>query len=112
MKENLCSPPGADLIHTHFGYTLSLISGKYKTIILYWLSAYPGIRFNELKRCVGTIPHKTLSTVLKELEQDQLVLRREYPELPPRVEYSLTEWGESLIPILDAMCIWGRDHRK
>ena len=111
MKENLCSPPGVDLINTHFGYTLSLIRGKYKMIILYWLHEHPGIRFNELKRCIGMVAHKTLSVVLKELERDKLIVRKEYPQIPPKVEYYLTPWGDSLIPILDAMCNWGREHQ-
>lgn len=112
MQEDRCTPPGVDLINTHFGYTLSLISGKYKMLILYWLSAYPGTRFNELKRSVGKVAHKTLSSALKELERDNLVVRKEYPEIPPRVEYSLTERGKTLIPVLDAMCVWGREHQK
>lgn len=92
---------------TGFGYTLSLISGKYKMIIMYWLSECGVIRYNELKRYIGGISHKTLSLTLKELEADGIVLRKEYPQIPPKVEYSLSERGKSLIPILDAMCEWG-----
>ena len=75
---------------TGFSYTLSLINGKYKMTILYTL---------------------TLSSTLKELEADQLVNRKEYPQIPPKVEYSLTERGKSLIPILNAMCEWGDKNR-
>ncbi|WP_368490237.1 winged helix-turn-helix transcriptional regulator [Clostridium sp. BJN0013] len=100
-----CSPTGIDIKDTDFGYTLSLIGGKYKMIILYWLAEYkPVIRYNELKRCIGTISYKTLSINLKELESDKLIVRTEYPQIPPRVEYSLSERGKSLIPVLNMMC--------
>lgn len=108
-----CSPTGVNLKDTGFGYTLSLIGGKYKMIILYWLTEYkPVMRYNELKRCIGTISHKTLSLTLKELEGDELIVRHEYPQIPPKVEYSLSERGKSLIPILDKMCEWGQLNRK
>lgn len=102
---------GVDMADTGFMYTLSLISGKYKMIILYCLSEHTVIRYNELKRCIGTISHKTLSLSLKELEADGLIVRNEYPQIPPKVEYSLSARGESLIPILDGMCIWGEKNR-
>jgi len=69
------------------------------------------VRFNEMKKYIGKISYKTLSSTLKELEADQLVNRKEYPQIPPKVEYSLTERGKSLIPILDSMCEWGDQHR-
>ena len=92
---------------TGFSYTLSLISGKYKMVILYCLMEFEIVRYNELKRYIGTISHKTLSTSLKELEKDQLINRKEYPQIPPKVEYSLSERGKSLMEILDQLCIWG-----
>lgn len=95
---------------TPFGYTLSLIGGKWKMIILYLLCEHEVIRFNELKRKIGTITYKTLSSQLKELEADELIIRNEYPQIPPKVEYSLSEKGKSLIPILDAMCEWGTQY--
>lgn len=101
----------ANLTDTGFSYTLSLIQGKYKMIILYTLMTFEVVRFNEMKKYIGTISYKTLSTTLKELEADQLVHREEYPQIPPKVEYSLTERGKSLIPILDQMCEWGEQHR-
>lgn len=79
--------------------------------ILYALADYKVVRFNELKKYIGTISYKTLSVTLKELEADRLVHREEYPQIPPKVEYSLTERGKSLIPILDSMCDWGELHR-
>lgn len=69
------------------------------------------VRFNEMKKYIGSISYKTLSSTLKELEADKLIKRREYPQIPPKVEYSLTERGKSLIPILDMMCDWGEQNR-
>ena len=91
----------ANLADTGFSYTLSLINGKYKMTILYTLMCFGVVRFNEMKKYIGEISYKTLSSTLKELEADQLVHREEYPQIPPKVEYSLTERGKSLIPILD-----------
>ena len=96
---------------TGFSYTLSLINGKYKMTILYTLMEFGVVRFNEMKKYIGGISYKTLSLNLKELEADRLVNRKEYPQIPPKVEYSLTERGKSLIPILDGMCEWGDKNR-
>ncbi len=96
---------------TGFNYTLSLINGKYKMTILYTLMEFGIVRFNEMKKYIGEISYKTLSSTLKALEADQLVHRKEYPQIPPKVEYSLTERGKSLIPILDGMCEWGDKNR-
>ena len=102
----------ADLEQTGFHYTMSLIQGKYKMFILYTLMEFGVVRFNEMKRYIRGISFKTLSATLKELEADGLVHREEYPQIPPKVEYSLTERGRSLIPILDQMCTWGEEHRR
>lgn len=101
----------AKFAETGFSYTLSLINGKYKMTILYCLFEFEVVRFNELKRYISTISYKTLSSSLKELEADGLVVRTEYPQIPPKVEYRLSERGASLIPILDALCEWGDRHR-
>lgn len=106
-----CVRPDARIQETGFGYTLSLISGRYKMVILYWLAEKTVLRYNELKRYLGSVSHKTLSLSLKELEADGLLLRTEYPQIPPKVEYSLSPKGRSLIPILDALCAWGEEHR-
>ena len=102
----------ANFEDTGFSYTLSLISGKYKMVILYCLMEFGIVRYNELKRYIKTISHKTLSTSLKELENDGLVLRKEYPQIPPKVEYSLTDKGKSLMQILDQLCVWGEEHKN
>ncbi|MDE7354483.1 MAG: winged helix-turn-helix transcriptional regulator [Acetatifactor sp.] len=99
------------LSDTGFSYTLSLINGKYKMTILYTLMEFGVVRFNEMKKYIGEISYKTLSTTLKELEADHLIHREEYPQIPPKVEYSLTERGKSLIPLLDGMCEWGDKNR-
>ena len=99
------------LSSTGFSYTLSLINGKYKMTILYTLMSFGVVRFNEMKKYIGGISYKTLSSTLKELEADRLVYRKEYPQIPPKVEYSLTERGKSFIPILDGMCEWGDKNR-
>lgn len=105
-----CVPPGVELKKTGFGYTLSLIGGKYKMIIMYWLSENKIMRHNELKRSIATISFKTLSVMLKEMEADGLIIRKEFPQVPPKVEYSLSERGLSLIPLLNMMCEWGEQN--
>lgn len=101
----------ANFEDTGFSYTLSLISGRYKMIILYCLMEYEPVRFNEMKRYIKTISDKTLSNALKELEQDKLIHREEFPQIPPKVEYSLTERGKSLMKVLDMLCVWGENNR-
>ena len=96
---------------TGYSYTLSLIAGKYKPVILYCLMEYEPVRFNEMQRYLGRIADKTLSQNLKELERDGLIHRKMYPEMPPRVEYTLTERGASLVKVLDQLCDWGEEHR-
>lgn len=102
----------ANFEETGFSYTLSLISGKYKMIILYCLMEFETVRFNELQRYLRKISDKTLSQNLKELEADGLVLRKMYPQIPPKVEYSLSKKGLSLMTVLDQLCIWGKEHRE
>ena len=96
---------------TSFGYTLGLISGKWKLLIIFYLHHQPTLRYGELHRLLSRITHKTLSQTLKELEVDGLILRTQYPEIPLRVEYQLTANGESLFPIIQSMCQWGDTHR-
>ena len=90
--------------------TLELIGGKYKALILWHLSQ--GIlRFSELRQVIKGATPKMLTQQLRELEANGLVHREVYPVIPPKVEYSLTERGKSLIPILDQMCDWGEQNR-
>ncbi|GIO99603.1 MarR family transcriptional regulator [Paenibacillus lautus] len=92
---------------TPFGYTISIIGGKWKMVIMYLLAENQTVRFNDLKRQIGAITYKTLSSQLKELEADGLVTRKEYPQVPPKVEYSLTDKAETLLPVLEQLCEWG-----
>ena len=101
----------ANFADTGFSYTMSLINGKHKMVILYCLMEYEPVRFNEMKRYLGNITDKTLSGNLKELESDQLIVRKEYPQIPPKVEYSLSERGKSLMKVLDQLCLWGEQNR-
>ena len=83
------------------------VEGPWKMAILYWLGARPVLRYSALKRALGGVSHRALSAQLKALERDGLVERREYPQVPPKVEYSITEKGRSLAQILELMCEWG-----
>ena len=90
--------------------TLTLISNKWKVLILRDLM--PGTkRFGELKKSVGNVSQKVLTAQLREMEQCGLLIRTVYPEVPPRVEYTLTELGRSLKPVLDAMWNWGEEYQ-
>lgn len=102
----------ANFEETGFSYTLSLISGKHKMVILYCLMEFEPVRFNEMKRYLGSITDKTLSSNLKELEADRLIIRKEYPQIPPKVEYTLSDRGRSLMTVLDQLCIWGENNRE
>ena len=102
----------ANFFDTGYSYTLSLISGKYKPVILYCLMEYEPVRFNEMQRYIHNIADKTLSQNLKELEADGLINRKMYPQVPPKVEYTLTDRGHSLVKVLDKLCDWGNEHRN
>lgn len=106
MQEKLCFVRNKE----PFEYTLSIVSGKWKLKIIYLLACVTPVRYNMLKKSIDGITHKMLSTQLKELEQEDIVMRREFPQVPPKVEYSLTSKGASLIPIVMSMCSWGEEH--
>ena len=80
-------------------------------VILYCLMEFEPVRFNELRRYLKNISDRTLSMNLKELEHDGLIFRTEYPQIPPKVEYTLTERGKSLMAVLDQLCVWGEKNR-
>ena len=90
---------------------LNILSGKWKLKILWHLSKGT-IRFNELQRLLGNITTKTLTEQLRELEEERIILRTVFPEVPPRVEYSLSEMGCTLKPILSELCEWGKTYQK
>src|SRR4051794_4765396 len=89
--------------------TLDLISGRWKVLVIYWLLQGPR-RFNQLQRELGGITHRTLARQLKEMEASGLLLRQDFGENPPRVEYRLTPLGRSLEPVLMAMQDWALSH--
>ena len=91
--------------------TLELIGGKYKALILWHLSDGK-LRFNELRKLVGNATAKMLTQQLRELEAQKLIHREVFPIIPPKVEYSLTELGRSLLPILVSMRDWGAEYMK
>ncbi|MDU2208191.1 MAG: helix-turn-helix domain-containing protein [Veillonella sp.] len=90
---------------------LNILSGKWKLRILWYISKGP-VRFNELQRSLGSITTKPLTQQLRELEEQKIVLRTVYLEMPPKVEYSLTALGETIQPILKALCEWGTNYQN
>lgn len=88
----------------------SVISGKWKILIIWYISFYKMQRFNELQRRLDGITHATLANQLKELENDGLINRKAYPEVPPHVEYTLTDLGESFVPLLKQMQAWSEEN--
>ncbi|WP_019506483.1 helix-turn-helix domain-containing protein [Pleurocapsa sp. PCC 7319] len=89
--------------------TLKVLGGKWKLLILWNLKDCTR-RFGELKRLMPSISEKMLIQQLRELEKDGLVHRNAYPQVPPKVEYSFTEYGRSLQPVLEVLCNWGEQH--
>ena len=89
--------------------TLDLIGGKYKALIL-WHLIDKTLRFNEISKLIPKATPKMITQQLRGLETDNLIVRVVYPVVPPKVEYSLSEFGKSIIPILDAMCNWGESY--
>lgn len=95
--------------HCEKEMTLSIFSGKWKVVILWHLGVEGPHRFNDMQRLFKNISHKTLSNQLKELIEDGVISRRVYPESPPKVEYSMTELGYTLLPIIEMMYDWGKN---
>lgn len=91
--------------------TLSVVGGKWKAIIL-WRLVGGTKRFNELQRSISQITRKMLTEQLRELESDNLIIRTVYQQVPPKVEYSLSDYGRTFIPVMQAMAQWGLVHRE
>ncbi len=90
--------------------TLSVIGGKWKPIILYAIKEETK-RFSQIKKLIPVISQKMLTQQLRELEEDGVIHREVYPVVPPKVEYTLTGYGRTLMPIMDAMAAWGQRHK-
>jgi DNA-binding HxlR family transcriptional regulator len=97
-----------ETFHCALDVTMHFIGGKWKTVVLWYLRKDKK-RFSELKRLIPDITEKMLSLQLKTLEEDGIVKRTLYPEVPPRVEYEMTDFGRSLIPMLEEIAKWGRE---
>jgi DNA-binding HxlR family transcriptional regulator len=91
-------------------YTVSIVGGKWQWVILWLLYNEKIQRYGQLKKRLPTISDKMLSQQLGVLEREGIIHREEYPQIPPKVEYSLTEKGESLVPLLELMAAWGSQH--
>ncbi|MHC1683011.1 MAG: winged helix-turn-helix transcriptional regulator [Clostridiaceae bacterium] len=93
-------------------YTINAIGGKWKILILYMIFKEKVVRYGRLKKIIPDISHKVLNSQLKELMEYDLISRIEYAEIPPKVEYKLTEKGKGVIPLLKSMYIWGEQFVK
>ncbi|MBN8209396.1 helix-turn-helix transcriptional regulator [Bacillus sp. NTK071] len=92
-------------------YTLKKIGGKWKTVILWHLGVEGTLRYSELRKLLPGVTHKVMTQQLKELEEDGFINRTQYDTIPPKVEYSMTERGKSLMPILEQMHLWGTENQ-
>ncbi|QAA32345.1 winged helix-turn-helix transcriptional regulator [Clostridium manihotivorum] len=95
-----------------FEIAVDLIGGKWKPLILWYLGNKGTKRFSELKKLIPKVTQKILTQQLRELEADKLINRKVYAQVPPKVEYSLTDLGEKLMPVFSSMCKWGEDYYK
>ena len=86
--------------------TFGVIGGKWKPLILWFLGEFTMLRFSHLQHLIPDISHRILTKQLRELEENQLIIRKVYSEVPPKVEYSITDKGRDVLPILDMMCDW------
>ncbi|MBL1275694.1 MAG: helix-turn-helix transcriptional regulator [Ectothiorhodospiraceae bacterium] len=89
---------------------LEKVGGKWKLLIIFNLKQNKLLRFGELRRAIPGISEKVLAAQLRELESDEFINRKAYPQIPPKVEYSLTEKGLSLYPVLDSLALWAQDN--
>jgi DNA-binding HxlR family transcriptional regulator len=108
-REKSKSDPAADDYRCPVEVTLEVIGGKWKAVIL-WHLTFKTLRFSQLQRRLSGVTQKMLTQQLRELERDQLIHRQVFAEVPPRVEYSLTDTGRTLQPLLQQMRDWGNGH--
>lgn len=112
MEENFKILHDLDSEECGIDYTLSKMGGKWKPLILWFLAKNGTKRYGEIRRFIPTVTNKMLSQQLKELAGDGLIKRKDYKTIPPKVEYSITEEGMTLMPILEYMCSWGFERRE
>ena len=114
MKEAPCSVKqcGDKTYYCSVELTLQVIGGKWKPIILFRLGRDGVMRFSDLGRAMPNISQKVMTQQLRELENDGLVNRKVYPQVPPKVEYSLTELGRSVMPVIESLCDWGHSYEE
>ena len=105
-NRNICDGPYGCSVEA----TLAVIGGRWKPVIIFQLLQNDVLRFGELKKSIDGVTQRMLTNQLRELERDGIVSRKVYAEVPPRVEYSLTEYGRSLEPVMIAMRDWGAEH--
>lgn len=110
MAENKFQAPDTLARCVPMSVLQSVLGGKWKLLILWYVAFYKVQRFGELLRRLDGITQSTLTKQLRELEQDGFLRREVYPEVPPKVEYTLTELGESFVPLLNAMLNWSQEH--
>lgn len=110
MKEQSLYKSGLD--NCPLTFALNIIGGKWRLPIIWVLSQQGTIRYNELKRSIDGITSMMLTQSLKEMEQHGIVARKQYDEVPPRVEYALTNEGEALIPVLKTLAGWGKQMQQ
>jgi DNA-binding HxlR family transcriptional regulator len=112
MKNKGISEENLNNVTCPMEFAMNQISGKWKLVILWHIYDQEVIRFGELMKSINKITHKMLSNQLKELVNDGIIHKEIYKEIPPKVEYSLTEHGKTLIPIMEMLFEWGSKHRK
>ena len=114
MDRSMSKKNNIRVYNCYFELTLDVIGGKWKPIILYYIGENKVIRYGDLRRCIPSISERMLTRQLRELENDDLIHREVYKEVPPRVEYSLTEIGDTIMPIMYQLKEWGIDynHKK
>ena len=110
MADNKFQTPEAMARCVPMSSLQAVLSGKWKILILWYVAFYQVQRFGELMRRLDGITQSTLTKQLRELEADGFLRRTVFPEVPPRVEYTLTELGQSFVPVLEQMLVWSEEH--
>ena len=110
INKNSCEKDHQSITRCPVDATINMIGGKYKSLILWKLITETTLRFSQLRKEIPTATPKMLTQQLRELEANGLIHRQVFPVVPPKVEYSLTNFGKSIRPVLESMYIWGSDY--